>query len=61
MGIDFTTETERKRLNQLHKVEDIVGEIRCNIATGGTCSPIRSGLIKIRNYLLGEFPKKGDR
>lgn len=58
MGIDFTTETERKRCKQVDKVDDLVSEIRDAIGCGIDTRMVTNRLKKLRNYLNKEFPDK---
>lgn len=58
MGIDFTTETERKRCKQVDKVDDLVYEIRDAIGCGIDTRMVTNRLKKLRNYLNKEFPLK---
>lgn len=58
MGIDFTTETERKRCKQLDKCEEIIDGIRNNLYLGCDFSCIARGMRRLKRYLDKVFPEK---
>ena len=55
---DFLTKTERKRFEQIMKVEDAVKVIRKHMADHCSMYYIKRGLTKLRDYLNDEFPEK---
>lgn len=58
MGIDFTTETERKRCRQFDKCEQIIDNIRNSLYSGRDSSCIARGMRRLKRYLDKVFPEK---
>lgn len=58
MGIDFITETERKRCKQLDKCEQIIDNIRNGLCSGRDSSCIARGMRRLKRYLDKVFPEK---
>ena len=58
MGIDFTTETERRRCKQINKCQDLLSDVMDALGCGIDTRKATFGLIKLRNYLNRELPDK---
>lgn len=56
--IDFTTDTERKRCKQIDKCQDLMSEVTDALGCGIDTRKATNRLIKLRDYLNGQFPDK---
>ena len=61
MGVDFTTETERKRCKQIDKCQEMLSDVTDALGFGIDTSRATRRLIKLRNYLNRELPDKRER
>ncbi len=58
MGIDFTTETERKRCKQIDRCQELLQDVTDSLGFGIDTRKATNRLIKLRNYLNKELPDK---
>ena len=58
MGIDFTTETERRRCRQIDKCQELLSDVTDALGFGLDTRKATFRLIKLRNYLNRELPDK---
>lgn len=58
MGIDFTTETERRRCKQIDKCQELLSDVTDALGCGIDTRKATFRLIKLRNYLNRELPDK---